>query len=75
MCLCDTMIHVTETLDKQAKIMLEEALRSVEGVIAPRFNPGQNHLLLIAYNKDKITAKNLLDTVCHQGYQAKLVAV
>lgn len=75
MCLCDTMIHITDTLDSQTRVALEDRVRSVEGVIAPRFNPGKNHLLLVAYNKDKTSAKALLDTVCQQGYQAKIVAI
>lgn len=36
--LADLLIHIDETLDATERVSLEEALRNIEGVIAPRFN-------------------------------------
>jgi hypothetical protein len=35
----DVMIHINEPLSVEARSSLEEAMRQIEGVIAPRFNP------------------------------------
>ena len=75
MTLCDTMIHVNENLDQQARNTLEEKMRMIDGVIAPRFNPGKAHLLLISFNSQLTTAQRLLETVHQQGYHAQLVGL
>lgn len=69
--LCDTMIHINETLATPAKATLVEKVRSIPGVIAPRFNKA--HLLVICYNSTQTQAKVLLETVRQEGYNAKLI--
>ena len=73
--LCDTMIHINETLDSAARNTLEEQLRKVPGVIAPRFAPGKEHLLLISYNSTQTDTHTLLETVRQPGYNAQLVGL
>ena len=48
----DVLIHVNESLNEQQRSALEEAVRGIDGVIAPGFNPGKEHLLLLAINPD-----------------------
>lgn len=72
--LVDTLIYVpgpTEALQRQA---LETRLRSMPGVIAPRFNPGREHLLLVAYNAEQTSSDQLLRQVRAEGLEARLVA-
>jgi hypothetical protein len=48
-------------------------MRQMDGVAAPRFNPGKEHLLLIAFNPDATSNAALLNQVHSFGYQAQLV--
>lgn len=72
--LCDILIHISEKLSQEAKTQLENHLRDEKGVIAPRFN-GQQHLLLVCYNRELTQAAQLLNTVKAQGYTAQLVGL
>ena len=75
MSISDVMIHINETLSADARFALEERLRQVEGVVAPRFNPDRDHLLLVAFDPDKAHPANLLSAVKTAGYAAQLVGV
>jgi hypothetical protein len=75
MSISDVMIHIQETLDSTAREALETRLRGVEGVIAPRFNPGTEHLLLVAFNPHKTRSAELLGVVRAAGHGANLVGV
>ena len=63
----DVVIHVNEPLDLQARHDLEERMRTIEGVIAPRFNDHRTHLMVVAYNTDLTRAGVLLDEVRRQA--------
>lgn len=69
----DVTIHVNERLDSQARSSLEEDMRQVDGVIAPRFSPGHEHLMIVAFNPDRVQASVLLHRVQASGYRAQLV--
>jgi hypothetical protein len=69
----DIMIHIDESLAETNQQELESKLRSIEGVIAPRFN--KPHLILVAYNTELINATVLLKHVIRMGYHAQLVGL
>ena len=69
----DILIHINESLDEQQRNALEEAVRDVDGVIAPRFNPGKEHLLLVAFNPLITDLSVLLRKVQFFGYHAQLI--
>ena len=71
----DTMIHINESLSKEALSSLEDAMREVDGVVSPRFNTGKEHLLLIAYDADKTNTGVLLEKTRAAGYTAQLVGM
>jgi len=73
--LADLLIHVNETLETSERASLEEALRNVKGVIAPRFNRETPHLLLVSYDPQEIASKSLLNRVKANGYNAQLVGM
>ena len=73
MSISDIMIHFNQELNEEQRKSLEESVRQVDGVIAPRFNPGKDHLLLIAFNPDATSTATLLATVQSLGYDAQLV--
>lgn len=72
--LCDVLVHIDETLSTEQKNGLEDDMRNLPGVIAPRFNPGQDHLMLIAFASGSVNHASLLARVRTHGYQAQLVA-
>jgi hypothetical protein len=75
MSISDIMIHIDQSLNTEARLAIEERMRQIEGVVAPRFNPGKEHLLLVAYNPDKASTAALLGAVKASGYSAQLVGV
>lgn len=73
MSISDILIHINKSLSEQQRISLEEEVRQVEGVVAPRFNPGKEHLLLVAFNPDVASSTTLLAKVQSFGYNAQLI--
>ena len=71
----DVMIHINESLSKEARSSLENAMRKVEGVVSPGFNAGKEHLLLIAYNTEKTNTAILLEKARAEGYTAQLIGM
>ena len=69
----DVMIHINETISEEARAALEEGMRQIEGVIAPRFNPGKEHLMVIAFNPEKTSSAALLAKARAAGYTAQLI--
>ena len=71
----DVLIHVNESLDNQQRVQLEQTMRDLDGVIAPRFNPEHPHLMLVAFNPQHVQSKVLLQQVESVGYHAQLIGV
>lgn len=71
--LCDVLVHINEELSAEQRNALEEDMRGLSGVVAPRFNPGQDHLMLVAFDSNKVTHASLLGKVRTHGYKAQLV--
>jgi hypothetical protein len=69
----DVMIHINESLNVEARTSLEEAMRQIEGVVAPRFSPGKEHLLVVAYNPEETSTAALLEKARAAGYTAQLI--
>lgn len=73
--LCDILVHIDEALGAEQRNALEDDMRALPGVVAPRFNPGQDHLMLVAFDSDTVTHASLLGRVRAHGYKAQLVGV
>jgi hypothetical protein len=73
MSISDVMIHINESLSKDELTALENAMRSIEGVVSPRFNPCKEHLMMIAFDPEKTTSAALLGKARAAGYTAQLV--
>ena len=71
----DVMIHIDENLIPSQRLELENEMRSLDGVIAPRFNANKDHLLLIAFDPKTVNTDTLLHRVTEHGYNAQLVGV
>ena len=75
MSVADTLIHVDEELSALERNNLVERMRGIPGVIAPRFNPGKDHLLSIAFDPAGIRSTELLENVRKLGYHAELIGL
>ena len=73
MSVSDILIHIDQDLSEQQRNSLEESMRQLDGVVAPRFNPGKDHLLLVAFNPEATSMAALLAKVQSFGYKAQLV--
>jgi len=71
--LCDVLVHINEDLSAEQRNALEEDMRELPGVVAPRFNLGQEHLMLVAFDSEKVTHASLLGRVQAHGYRAQLI--
>jgi hypothetical protein len=71
----DIMIHINESLGEEARSALANAIRSVEGVVLPKFNAGKEHLLMVAFDPKKTSAAALLERTRAAGYTAQLVGM
>ena len=73
--LADVLIHVSERPNKSEQDELVNHFRSLDGVIAPRFNEGKDHLLVVSYISGTINSAALLEKVRENGFEAQLVGL
>jgi hypothetical protein len=73
MSISDILIHVNESLTDQQQATLEASMREIDGVVAPRFTPGRQHLMLVAFDPEATSTAELLSRVRSFGYNAQLV--
>ncbi len=71
----DVMIHINEPLSEDAQLVLEDRMREIDGVISPRFNPGRDHLMMVAFNPDVAHCDMLLAKVREAGFTAQMVGL
>ena len=71
--IADVMIHIDETLPRDALTKLENTVREDECVISASVPPGKEHMMLVAYNPECVTATDILARVNQQGVHAELV--
>jgi hypothetical protein len=71
----DILIHISDILNEQQREELENALREIDGVIAPHFTPEKPHLLTIAFNPELTSSAMLFAQVTSFGYTAQLVGI
>ncbi|MBK1693407.1 hypothetical protein CKO09_01445 [Chromatium weissei] len=71
----DVLIHITDSLNAQQREALENSIRQINGIIAPRFTLENAHLLTVAFNPDLTSSAALLTHVKSYGYTAQLVGI
>lgn len=73
--LSDVMIHINEPLSRDAQQVLEDRLREIEGVVSSHFNPGRDHLMMVAYDPDVAESRMLLAKVREAGFTAQMIGL
>jgi hypothetical protein len=71
----DVVLHIDETLDRQRRSQIEDALRAMDGVVSIHNPDDRPHLCVIAYNHDKTSSAALLRTVTNEGVHAELIGL
>ena len=67
------ILHVNEKLQGTEINSLESSLSNDNGVTNARFNPTRNHLMMVDYLPEVVSAREVLSYVHKRGYQAALI--
>ncbi len=73
--MADAMIHIDETLSEESLKKIEEAVRENECVISAGVPAGNMHMMLVAYNPECVSAKDILARVEKAGVHAELIGM
>lgn len=73
--IADVMIHVDETLDRDALKRLEAAVRENSCVTSADVPENRPHMMLVTYNARCVSAREILQLVTGQGVHAELVGM
>ena len=69
----DIMLHIDENLNSKEQLVFEKQMREQKGVVGLGYHDTQPHLMIVEYNKDATTSKDLLHAVNKFGLHAELV--
>lgn len=69
----DIMLHIDEDLDSKEQSILEFHMRAKDGVIGLGYHSKRPHLMIVEYDRDVVTPKDLLCTATNYGLHAELV--
>ena len=69
----EIVVHVSESLDETQRSNLVVALESNHGIVSAEFCPLRYHLMLLRYDKDQHSSKDVLSSVSEQHLQARLI--
>ncbi len=73
--LADVTIHIDKNLDAEDRVQLEDALRAMEGVVSVHMAEKTPHLLVVGYNTELTSSKDILATVTAKDGHAELVGM
>ena len=73
--LADVMLHIDEALDAGERGLMEEQLRSLDGVVSVHNPDAKPHLIVVEYNPAKLKADILLETVKSRGVHAEMIGL
>jgi len=69
----EIVVHVSENLEGKQRSNLVVALQNKDGIVSAEFCPLRYHLMLVRYDKDQYSSKDVLNAVSAQKVQAKLI--
>ena len=69
------LIHVNDALDEDTSRALLICLREIPGVTQVSFDPKLEHLVVVQYQPDTTSSKDLLEGVLKRGHQAQLIGL
>jgi hypothetical protein len=69
----EIVVHISENLEERQRSNLVTALESNDGIVSAEFCPLRYHLMLVRYDKDQHSSKDVLSAVTGQNLQARLI--
>lgn len=69
----EIVVHIPENLDDAQRNNLVVALEQNDGIVSSEFCPLRYHLMLVRYDRDQYSSKDVLSAVSDQKLQARLI--
>ena len=69
----EIVVHVPEKLEDSQRNNLVEALEKEDGIVSAEFCPLRYHLMLVRYDRNQYSSKDVLSTFGTQKLQARLI--
>lgn len=73
--MADVTVHINETLDHERRTQIADTVRANKGVMAVAHHDEKAHLMIIAYDPDVVTSRELLQVTLDQGVHAQLIGL
>jgi hypothetical protein len=69
----EIVVHVDDLLGNEQQTELIDYLKKDDGVKEAHFTPGHAHLLIIDYDRDRLSAQDVLHKVRSEHLRAELI--
>ena len=69
----EIVVHITDSLGEQQRDKLVAALEDNAGITTAEFCPLRYHLMLVRYDRDLYSSKDVLERVTSQNVNARLI--
>jgi hypothetical protein len=69
----EIVVHVSESLEDGQRKKLVSALEQEDGIVSAEFCPLRYHLMLVRYDRDRVSSQDVLSVVGAQNLQARLI--
>jgi len=69
----DIMLHIDEELNAKEQAILESHMRKRHGVIGLGYHSKRPHLMIVEFDRDETSPKELLCAATNYGLHAELV--
>ena len=73
--MADVTIHIHEAIDHERSTQIADTLRTHKGVMAVAHHDKTSHLMIIEYDPDTVTSRELLQVALDQGVHAQLIGL
>jgi hypothetical protein len=73
--MADVTLHIDETIDHARRTKIADTVRARKGVTAVAYHDSKPHLMVVEYDPDAVTSRQLLQVVLDQGVHAELVGL
>lgn len=73
--MADVMLHIDEELNSREQSSLETHIREHKGVVGLGYHDTRPHLMIVEYDQDATTPKELLHAVTNYGLHAEIVSL
>ena len=69
----EIVAHISENLDDAQRNNLVVALEQNDGIVSAEFCPLRYHLMLVRYDRDQYSSKDILNAISDRKLQSRLI--